>query len=247
MRIAYDNLIDDYTLTPSSEDGSYPVENIQDTRLSRVFRTDSEVSDVTIDIDLGSAQGITCCAILAHNITSGATIKIQADDNAGFSSPAELSLTHAAGIIVHFFSSTPSYRYWRFYIDDDSNSDGYIELGRLFLGTYLTIDNSCLRELPEEALDTSVVDYSLTGQAYGDEGDIFRRYALQFPYWSSSMLSSIKTFVEAVKKYEPFILVIDEDNTDKILPCYCVKEEDSMYTHIFDYAWEGSMTFREVG
>ena len=58
MRILYDSVIDSaVTLTPSSENANYPVENIYDGRLSKQFRTTGDTSE-NIVIDAGAGNTI---------------------------------------------------------------------------------------------------------------------------------------------------------------------------------------------
>ncbi|KKK79861.1 hypothetical protein LCGC14_2829270, partial [marine sediment metagenome] len=54
MRIIYSNLLDNYTLTESQEDANYPVENVQDIRLAKVWRTET-ASAASVVISAGSA------------------------------------------------------------------------------------------------------------------------------------------------------------------------------------------------
>ncbi|KKM08125.1 hypothetical protein LCGC14_1727040, partial [marine sediment metagenome] len=54
MRVLYNNLWDLYTLTESHEDANYPVENTQDVRLAKVWRTET-ASAASVVISAGSA------------------------------------------------------------------------------------------------------------------------------------------------------------------------------------------------
>ena len=54
MRILYNNLWDNFTLVESQEDANYPVENTQDTRLVKTWRT-STASAASVVLAAGSA------------------------------------------------------------------------------------------------------------------------------------------------------------------------------------------------
>lgn len=71
--------------------------------------------------------------------------------------------------VVHIFAAAVVARYWRFEIDDTANSDGYVELARLFLasGYQPTINMSYGASLGWET-DTSV-EKSLSGAKFYDE------------------------------------------------------------------------------
>ena len=84
MRILYNNWVSSATtITPLTEDPNYLFEDAwQDTRLTRYARTVDD-DDQTFIIDLGAARAVDYCAILGHNFTSGATIKIQGNASNG--------------------------------------------------------------------------------------------------------------------------------------------------------------------
>jgi hypothetical protein len=97
-----------------------------------------------IEIDFGSAQSITCFCLIDHNFTDSAIVTLQANDNsdstAWDSPPFEEVLTVDGQTIYKVFSAV-SYRYWRLEIDDNGNPDAYIEIGEIFLGNQLTIND----------------------------------------------------------------------------------------------------------
>ncbi|HMA78882.1 MAG TPA: hypothetical protein VKP88_07200, partial [Candidatus Paceibacterota bacterium] len=131
------------TIDQKSESPYYEFDDaLTDTRLSRRGRT-LDVDGEWITFDFGSAVTADYCAILAHNITSGATVKIQANSSDSWAAPPvdetididQVETGTVDDTILHNFTSS-EYRYWRLYIDDDSNSDGYIEIGYIFIGEY---------------------------------------------------------------------------------------------------------------
>lgn len=91
----------------------------------------------TVTIDLASALQATAVVLHGHNISSGATaIQLLANSADEWGTPAyKLDLAHNADTIAAFIDQT--YRYWQVRIADQGNADGYIEIGELFLGTYL--------------------------------------------------------------------------------------------------------------
>ncbi|MBW1709935.1 MAG: hypothetical protein JRG97_15310 [Deltaproteobacteria bacterium] len=78
-----------------------------------------------------------------HNLTSNAVVNIKASDDNKFTKPeVSETLTYNASKILHYLAGTYNYRYWRIEIDDHNNPDGYIELGELYLGTYLELSKN---------------------------------------------------------------------------------------------------------
>jgi hypothetical protein len=105
-----------------------------------------------IDIDLGSAQDIDFIWIGYTNMTTSATMRIDAADTEGeLSTTPDFSMSSATFLDpfptysgareewdrVHGFydlGSTQSWRYWRLIFSDSSNPDGFVEVGRVLMG-----------------------------------------------------------------------------------------------------------------
>jgi hypothetical protein len=96
---------------------------------------------LSVVFDLGSAKDINCFGAFGHNLTAGATISFEGDDNPGFSSPISVSPTPGRGQnVVTWPSAVETYRYWRITISDAGNPSlpwiGEIVLGELFKFTH---------------------------------------------------------------------------------------------------------------
>lgn len=247
MRILWDNEYDNSgnTITANSESSVYGLENLDDYQLVKVYRSTGDSAEwVKIDAGAGSTITATCAAICSHNLTDGATIKIQGNDTDAWATPTvDESFTHDSGNMVKTFTSA-THRYWRFSFADGSNPDGYIEIGRLFLGTYLTLDTP-YTDFPYSIIDTSVVDSSITGQSYGDEGITLREYSFNWNHFTNTEKENIVTMFEDVKTVKPVVIVPDPDNTDKLVIDY-VRITELSLTHWYNYAWKGRLNFLEV-
>ena len=246
MRIFWNNLLDDYTLSANSEDSSYPVANVQDYQLIKVYRSTGDTSEwVKVDAGSGSTITATGACILGHNLTNSGTYKIQGNATDSWGTPSlDETFTYDSNIMIKTFNSA-GYRYWRFSLADATNPDTYLEIGRLFLGTYLEFSDQPSKEFPMTYEDTSNVDYSITGQSFGDEGIIYRLYNFKYPYWTDTVRKSVVTMIEDIKLVKPVILVPDEDNTDKLIPVYAKLNDALSINHIVAYAWNGTLSFRE--
>jgi len=90
---------------------------------------------ITINIDLGSAREVKALVLYDHNLTSAATITLIGVD------PTILneSVTWAADKILHYLAAATTKRYWQIQITDDTNPDGYIRIGELFMGSYMEL------------------------------------------------------------------------------------------------------------
>lgn len=106
------------------------------------YRSAELESPNTITIDLGTAREVEALILFDHNLTSAATITLEADDAATFDSDVgnpqfTEAVTWAEEKILHYLSAATTKRYWRVKITDLANGDQFIEIGELFLGPYM--------------------------------------------------------------------------------------------------------------
>lgn len=249
MRIAWDNEFDKYTIVASSEASGYPASNINlDFTLAKRARSTGDTAETwLIDAGVGNTISMTCAAIGAgHNLTSGATIKFQGNATDSWGSPTiDETLTYAAGNIIKVFTGG-AYRFWQFSIADAANPDGYIEIPRLFGGTYLALTDIIYRSFPEGIISTSDKEYTVTGQSYGDKGVQLKIYNFQLPYLTNTQKESIETMFETVDIIKPVFLTIDENDLTKLEPIYMTINDDLSFNHIIAYVWNTTLSFKEA-
>ena len=131
-----ENLARDALLTMANASATYPISNIALTPISKPFRTtEGKIKDQKIRIDFPAAKAVDTFALVNHNLTSSATITIK-----GGSSPDPdgtdytTTITHAEQTAWKILSSSESWRYWSIEIDDETNYEGYIQVGYVMLG-----------------------------------------------------------------------------------------------------------------
>jgi len=236
MRIAYTNLIDSASsFTVLGTATGFPITNVQEQRLSVRYRSTS-ASGQTIIIDLGAAQTVTTAAILGHNISASASassILVSANSSASFTAGNVIAtLTRDANAIVKFFTGV-SFQHWQFSIDDPSNTDGYIEIGRLWLGDYLTVDPSSLLDFTVTKRRSDMVAFGKNRQKYATPGENWRRFELSFPATGGSMLTAIQTMYDAVGNHSSLIFCnFDTDvSYSLVYPVYASVEGDISFRH----------------
>ena len=245
MILGYSNYVDSATVNANSEDSGYPVTNVQDQQLGKVYRS-TGVSGEWLKFDLGSAEDVQGVFVVGHNITSGATVKVQANSSDDFASPpVDVSMTYG-DIIYYLFSSSQSYRYWRITIDDSGNSDGYIEIGRVHIGKMLELGDIIKAEYPETIKRTDKIQFSLTGQVFGDEGVAYRLWTFNLPHLTLTEKNNLEEVFSDVGKINPLILIVYEDDINDYGIKYVVFNDDISFNHIFGDIWNCNIAFREV-
>ena len=77
IRILHNFLTDasGVALTGSTASSGYPVANVQDQRIAKVFRTTVK-GDGFVKFNMGAATSLTCMAFMHHNLTGSATVRL---------------------------------------------------------------------------------------------------------------------------------------------------------------------------
>lgn len=247
MILAWNNYFDQASLlTPSSEKTGYPILNAINIQLAKIWRMESDSAEEVV-IDLGTAKEVSFVGIAGHNLSSSADVRLQGNSSDSWGSPPfEVVIPAGESIMFKKFALT-SYRYWRLYLDDPTNVTTYLYIGRIFLGPVQQFTYQFSSEFAIELLDSSVVQYSISGQLFGDDGIIARRVPLTFPYVTNQERKDIRISYEAVKKTKPVFVIPAELIPTDLEPCYCSFENEPRFQHIANIAqWSCTMTFREA-
>lgn len=117
-----------------AEDADHPKENLYNYRMSKRAGFDTAKTG-TLTINLGSAKAIDFCAIMNHNLTSSATVRIQGGT-------IDEYFTYRAEDMIEVFTATETQQNWTITIDDSTRSANDIRIGELILGPMVTLDRN---------------------------------------------------------------------------------------------------------
>lgn len=248
MRWLFDNKIENATISVLTENPDYPFNTaLKDSRLSRYGRT-LDISDQTIVFDLGAAYDVSYIVIFGHNITSSATVKIQANSSDSWTTPPVDETITVADVMIYHFSTDETYRYWRLYIDDDSNTDGYIQIAKVFIGDYLQLPYmSKSKDVTTTSNSTS--SDSESGQSYMNIGLDYKAETITFPFVSDAQYTNTDAAFRLLHKFKPFIMLVWENDLTFQAPLYVKHTADLAWKQIDTYAgrnWSLSFSFRET-
>jgi hypothetical protein len=214
-----ENLIDaGTTITPSTEDSAYPKANLYDRQAARVFRSTSP-SSLTILLDFGAAVAADTIALINHNLTQSASLKLEADN--GSPPTTDIAVpTYRQHDLWKSFTST-SKRYWLLTITDSNTAD--IQIGQLILGVRVAFPRG--RKIGNYTPATRRAN--LSGETYAGvfwNYHLFQRKQLNpsFRVGSSAELA-ILTGLDAATfgNLYPFLYIPDQAAAD----CYYVRKE----------------------
>jgi len=224
MRALYDNKFLGATISANSENPNYLAENMQDTVLSKVYRS---LLDTTI-IKISTTITASYVAILGHNFTETVSITLEGNDADAWGAPTfSETVDYRSDICILKFNEA-AYAYWRLVItDDESGADGYIEIGSIFLGTYLQLPGMKLSQTLEE-VSLSKISISYSGQSYGEERYLYKNPNVSFPLVSHTLRDSMNVMWRNNQNIKPLILLIWADRFDIEPPIYTVMDQKKL-------------------
>lgn len=182
--------------------------------------------------NINNGLGVNTAAILGHNLdTATLTAKIQASDNNYWTDPpVDETLTISPTTILKFLSDTYYYKYWRFYFPEGLSA---LEIGRLWLGDYITIDPSSLTDFKVIKKRSDTVIHGKDRQKWASEGVGWRRIEMNFPPTEETMIRKLTNFYSDVRNHSSFIFMNFDSIREYALvePIYCSIDGSLGFTH----------------
>ena len=226
MRLKTDETCKDANITANSSTLNYPVSNVVDSRLSTIFKTDSSTT-ATIVFDCAAAVNVTSIIIANHNISSGVTtLKLQGNATDSWGTPSvDETLTWASGHIIKDITQA-SYRYWRIQIIDAGNSDGFISIGRAWIGDLYQAPDIA-PAINHNRNSESVKSISASGQGYQDTRYKYSIVTATWPKLTHTEKAEIFAIFDAIDIGTPFFVTFEETQSD-IGTLYVTLDNDSI-------------------
>jgi hypothetical protein len=216
--MAWPNLIDQTTVGGGAWLASLPANNIKNNRLSKVARSSNALITSTIlNLDLGASPvSVGCIALVVHNLSTSAKVRIRGDDAADFATPiydsgwidvwpagvipqelleweddnfwlGTISQNAIAGYrapYTHYLPAAQTLRYWRIEMDDTGNTDGWLQVGRVFIGKVWAPAYNMKYGVTFGYTDATVSETSLTGEEFFDVRSRTREHKFELGFLS---------------------------------------------------------------
>jgi len=246
MKILYDNKFLDSTILASSENPNYLAANMQNPILSKVYRSTADSTTIKISTNITASF----CAILGHNFTSTVVITLQGNDTDAWGSPSfEETISYRSDMCILQFTEA-DYNYWRVVItDDDSSADGYIEIGSIYLGTFIQMPGM-KQDQTFEKKSLSNVSISYSGQSFGETRYLYRNPNINFPFITHSMRDSLNDMWDNNQNVKQIIVLVWSDRLDLEAPMYALIDQDTLSFKRNDnnvnFPWGTKLKLREV-
>lgn len=248
--LAYQNQTDSGTLSGGSWLATLPLVNLQNRLVQRVARSNgASLAATKFDMDFGVAKTIGVVALVVHNMSVSAKVRVRADDAADFATPTydsgwvevwpsgqipqdllnweddnfwlgTISANARAGYqspYIHVLAAPQTYRYWRIEVDDTTNSDGYVHIGRLFMSPAWTPDVNYNYGDTLGYRPTTKVETSLSGAEYFDVTSAPREFNFTLGSLSKSEAYDYALQIQRLCGIHGEILQVpDQDDTTRI-------------------------------
>lgn len=162
---AFPNLADSASVSGGDWNSAMPAANLLDPVIGIKARTINDaLASTQFDVDLGTNRTVRVVALVAHNLSAGAVVRVRGSTTADFtgtvydsdwfgawdgsyfssdvpwesplfwtSTQTMTGLEGGQPSLIHLLPSDYIARYWRVEINDQSNNDNYIEIGRLVI------------------------------------------------------------------------------------------------------------------
>ena len=246
MIISYIDEVEDKTISASSADGDFPIGNVQHPHLSNKWRSTGDTSE-WIKIDMATAVDPGSAFLGGTNLTDSATVKIQGNATDVWTSPTvDITMSKEDDIFYSYSTDFAELRWWRFVIEDPTNPDGYISVGRAWIGETITLLGPHTSFI-HQRINTSVGETSISGQSYGDTGYVYNSWEMSFPYWNNEEKNNIITFSDTVNKSKQFFVQFADDNDNQLGPIYCIMTNNIDFVHLKTLnVWSSTIVFRET-
>ena len=192
--------------------------------------------------NLGNPTDIYGIIIQKHNIQTAGMIQIWGSNVATFATGIKLSFTIQDNILVFSWANPYQYQHWRFYIEDPSNPDGYVELGYCFLGPEFRPIRYFSPEKAERPIDPSLIKRSEGGQVSTIQRT--RYFEKDYEFQSTNQKTEFETMFEEVGDSKGFFFC--ENSNSPLSKTYYVQFIEKEWEHVAGDFWNLYMTLEKL-
>lgn len=251
IKFLYTNRFDSATVTSLNAATGYAASNVQNRLLKNTWRS-TGLSNQWLKFDLGSTLAVDLFTFFYNNLTSGATItlyghasnlgNLESDWSGATYKQTITSFDARVGIKL----PAVSLRWWLLGISDALNSNGYIEIGRVFGGATVSPDENFSEDIQETFFDSSLQNWTIGGHVYSVSRERYKEFNFNFLDLSAANQTILRTLWAAVYKTEPFVIAFDTSGQPLEFTRYGVFTTDLNFSYTPNARANTSMTFREL-
>lgn len=265
MIFFFENLVDSQAaaLSASSADTEFPVANLQNYLLSKVWRTTGSTASEYLLFDFNTATGklsgtkvVNALVIAGHNFDGTETIVLKAKDtNSAWGSPSfsqavtlktrfplsvPKSPPYAEGTVLDFAVTFASqtYRYWRLEITKSSAAD-IRQIGRVYLGLSYDAGYQAdpeFGDMSRSFQELANIEKSIGGQVYAERRALYDINNFSVSPIPESVMQYLRYYLRDVGLSLPFFFKLS--TTDPLDTPYYVRQRSSIDERCINYGTE---------
>lgn len=234
-----------YTIAASEENATYPVTNLQHQRLSKTWRTITDLTSVDITADLVIARGVDFVGLANHNFSAGVSLEVSAGTTTSYSNYST-TITYRAGSAFAILPATQTYQHWRIRITDPANAYGFLEAGYLLLGALSSSPRGIAFDSGISVDHMSDVNFQTSegGAVFSDWINDRKRISVSFSAMNRSERDTLLTFVTSLREETNPLFIIPEHTRNDgwyVRLSNTANEKTSLYSNV------GPLIFMEEG
>lgn len=140
------------------------------------------VTTERLTFDFGSSKQPSVLAVLDHNLTSSASIVLQAATSSSFASiTGSWTIPWQSQRLLHFLGPPlVMAQHWRLVFSNSGNTDGYIRVSEVFLGGYTQLSRTFDLGDYRGQVRSGQRDRTLSGKFYGAVNTVVKVFDLSF-------------------------------------------------------------------
>lgn len=248
----FNNLALDAVLTPETENAQFPVENIQDARRTKVFR--STTNSDYIYFDFGSAEPVDSCFLVGHTLdglgfSGSATLELNnvATWTSGAIATITLTLDTANNLAFGELVASVNARYAKLILN---STLGYCEVSKIFIGVgeNLGTENDISYPLNVTFANNSTIQKNRYGQRFVDEINEQKKFSGDLKTMTNAEVEVIHDLARQNSNTKPFFLRISNVNVftdnDRVNGYYYLTSEPK-FTYESGGFWSVSLAMEE--
>lgn len=164
--------------------------------------------------DLGSDRDVNVALLHHTNVTTGnsGTVKLQAHTSDAWTAPTLSTTMSGTDIWNTWMTSTVTYRWWRFEINNTQDETGFTYAGVPFIGTYLEPSPGLSIRHAENYIQLSEIGFAHNGAPFQQENDYMRGYNHVWVGLNDTEKDKLKQAIEFLRIGRPFFFALDPQN-----------------------------------
>jgi hypothetical protein len=244
--IAYDNLVElsATVISATTQASKFPASNVK-TGFRQIRWRSTALNNQYLKFDFGEAMDLGAIILMNHNLSSTAQVALRGSTDNFVTSDDLLVPINVNGDPVVMYSGSNYYRYAAIAISDPDNTDGYVSIGKVFLGPYITSKKNYDYGWSTKKVDLSREITSLNGVTHTNIKPKYETIPLPFSYVDNDQKLEIQAMENEVGTSRSFFITLDPDGEPSTSTYYARFADLTTFVNETAFLWNYTLSFKE--